>query len=188
MVEKKGFPGWLKWTIIVITVALIVFVFWWLMRPKETYTSNSIDASKADALVCKIDDIDDVFFESEYAISDRHEIKAMFEEDKLSSLSYSYYGSFESNDVAKTVDATMHGKYNKYLGERSLSQNSLNPVFSVMENDTKVSLYAKNSEVTNQTAMFFFVDSDEFQRLSSRNINELKEMYEKKDFTCQITK
>ena len=25
MVEKKGFPGWLKWTIIVITVALIVF-------------------------------------------------------------------------------------------------------------------------------------------------------------------
>lgn len=188
MSEKRKFSGWLKGVLLVVIVAVLIVLVWLFLRPKETYTSAPITASKMQALTCASTDMKEAFFGFDYAISNRHEIKVMFGEERANSISYNYYGSFESNDIAKTADSSMHGKYNKYLGERNLSQQSLNPVFAVMDKDTKVSLYAKSNEITSMTAMFFFIDGDEFQRFGSRSIDEMKTMYENKGFACQDTR
>lgn len=186
MTEKKQIPVWIKWLIILCVIAVIVFIAWWFLRPKQTDVQSEDQTDKTVSLQCEVSDIDGAFFESSTAQKITHEIRATFKNDKIDKMSYTFYGVYNSHSVAENVNAILHGQYNKYMGEQGLSQQSLNPDFATIGDDLKITLFTDRAKLSSLTTQFFFLDTDEYQRLASRSVSEMKELYEAKGFSCEV--
>lgn len=185
--DKKN-NGWVKWVITLIIIAAIVILLWFLLRGKEDYITNDVNEVNISSLECAAagDAVEGAFFTSVSAETTRHELKSTFREDKIDNMSYSFYATYESEAQTETAEANLHGQYNKYMGEKSMSQQSLNPNFSNLGDELKISLYTERSKMNNLMANFFFIDMDEFQKLGSYTLKDLEKIYENKGFSCTI--
>ena len=135
MSEDKDNPKWAKWVIIILVIAILVVILWILLRPKESYVSGGDQNSKIVSLQCKMGESEDAFFVSPMAKSVTHEIRETFKDGEAENISYTFYGVYDSEQTAETINASLHGQYNKYMGKHSISQQSLNPDFATIGND-----------------------------------------------------
>ena len=186
--SSKKIPGWLKWLLFAIFIIIIIMIIWLIFRPKESHTSSNVAGEKIILLKCKSENPEDAFFETFSAKESTHEIRATFKDDKIDKISYIFEAKYDSLKAAEAANASLHGQYNKYMGEYGLSEQSLNPNFAVIDDSIKIYLDTDKKNINHSTSQFFFLNSDEFQRFSSRNSEELKQIYENKDFSCEIHK
>ena len=173
--------------LILLCVLMVIFLLI-ITNGNETRTSSEVDEDKLEALVCRSGGREDGFFHSETANQITNEIKVTFAGKEYDKLYYSYEGTYRSEDVAKG-DESMHADYNIYMGDNSLSQDSLSPSYSTVKNKYHLTLFADEEDDFNKvTAVFFYVDDEDVEKFKKYDIDGMKEYYEAKDFKCAVVK
>ena len=168
----------------IVIIAILVFI---PLNGSEKHISVSKEEAKITALTCESHEHDNAFFTSDTANKIAHDIKVTFQGNNLSKVFYRYNGAYNSNDAAKKDEATLHAKYNIYMGENEISQESLAPTYSTVNTKLDISLYMEEDKKLNPaTAVFFFIDKEKLMDYKKFSVNEMKDYYENKNFVCQI--
>lgn len=175
-----------KTVVLMVIVAVVVLVIWFLTSGSETRISTEYSYGDLGSLQCTSENPSDAFFVSKNVQKFTHEIKVMFTENYIKEISYRYEGTYNSESVAETAAAEMHADYNIYMGNNGINQEGLNPVFMTDKTKARVSLYAESSKLNGTVARLFFISGDEFGKLSDYSRDDLKKMYVSKGFSCQI--
>ncbi len=174
---------WLIWTIVLLIIMILCVV---LFKGNETHTSESPNNEKTVAIECTISNPEDGFFDTSQGQNIQHVIKAIFKDSKIDKISYNLEANYDSESIADTSNAIMHGKYNKYMASKSLDPDILKPSFRYNGNTVKVSLLAEIKNLNNETIEFFFLNMDDFQRIKSYDAEKLAKLYEKKGLSCIV--
>lgn len=185
--NKKIISSTTIWIVaIAVSIALSVAAFM-LFGSKETHISTSKTETTIKSLMCNSADPKNPFFVSETAETNNHVVKVTYRGEIADKISYNYDGSYTSSSVADTVGSSLHADYNIYMGKNGAYQESLYPTFSVVDNKLKVSLYTEYNKVNSVTAKLFFINAEEFHDLDNYSIEDLKNLYVEKGFSCEIS-
>jgi len=189
MTEKKTNRIDLTKTFLLMLIILAAgTVIWLLTNRTETHITETIKDEEKNSLACKTSHPDDPFFVAERAQNYTHEVKLLFGDEQIREASYKYESTFSSHELAENALANMHVQYNKYLSESDVNPESYNPVFSTDKTKFRISIYAEMNKFNSAVARLFFINQDEFSKIGSMSIEQLKELYEGKGFSCTIGK
>ena len=186
MEEKKKRIGYVVLALILLVVVIFIL---FLLNGSETRTSEPTEKDEVSALHCKAGRIEEGFFVSDTANTSNNEIKITYSGNKLDKMYYSFKGVYRSDEVANEDEYRMHAKYNIYMGENNIEQESLSPNYSVVDSKFQLSLYVDSyDKINNVTAVFFFIDKEDIPKFNTYSLDTLKSYYEKQDFECEIIK
>lgn len=182
--EKKQFA--IDAVIVVVIAIAVLTVFWVLSSSKQTTTYSEAEVDASDALVCKNNTDDGSFFKTSERISVSHEIRILVKKDALSTITLIYTGQFESKSATEYASGVLHADYNKHLSEYGLSPSEFAPRFNTEDNTLTITLYANVGAINSVSSKLFYIDSSEFNKVKSMDVDKLKSLYESKGFLCTI--
>lgn len=187
MKDKKKESGYLiAGTFILATIiVLILVVVWFFTNNHETIISEEFNQGAVSSLECSSTDDEDAFFSSEAAQRFEHIIKILFYDENLKETSYRFNATYNSDSMAEKNKVKLHADYNKYMSAVGLNSESLNPVFSMDKSKLMVSLYAEAKKLDSAVARLFFIDTDDYAKISDYSVDDFSKMYESKGFTCK---
>ena len=186
---KKNSNSWKKWIIIVailVFVAIIIFLIVQALLPKETHTSSDDTTSSVGSLYCKSANPVDPFFASEKATAANHELKITLKDNRPDKMSYTYTGTFDSEETTSGVLSNMTASYNIYMGKTGIRIDELYPTFSNLGTTGIINLYLDDETFNKDTARFMFLSESDYADFDRISVNTLKSLYRTKGFTCQI--
>ena len=157
-----------------------------LLQPKETRSTTTSTQAELKVLDCKSSSPTNPFFASDVATSPLHEVKLQYKNDNLDRVNYTYTAKFESQKIAENVLSLLHANYNIFMGKTSIYQEDLTPTFSNIDTEDIINLYIELQNLTVDTAKFIFLENEEYLKLNKLSIDEVKKIYEKKSFICEI--
>ena len=174
--------------IIVIVILLIGIIIVFLFGgDKETRISESTVYPDTGALVCESGAKEDAFFHDNEAVSESNKIKVMFTDNHPSQLFYSFSSKYDSAKMADSRETAFRSKYNKFVSEKTLSQNRLLPTFSQVDNEVRVDIYVEIDKMTRAIGTFFFVPEDSVKSFMNYDSDRMKKYYEENGFSCIIS-
>ncbi|MBR2658609.1 hypothetical protein IKD57_01785 [Candidatus Saccharibacteria bacterium] len=167
----------------VITLVLII-----AFGGKETRISTKSEQLSSSLLFCVSSNPVSPFFVSQKVIKPEHELKYFFENDQISKISYKYVGGLNSEKEAEDELSLMNFKYDTYMGLTQIYQEDLTPVFVVLGNDATISFFITRDKFTVETAPLVFLSQENFEKVETASIEEIKSMYEVLGFSCNLEK
>ncbi len=177
-----------RYIVAVLILLVIVIILFILFNGRETRTSEGGENESVTALYCTAGNLEEAFFTSTTANTIKNEIKVTFKNNKMDRLFYTYKGTYRSTEVARDDEAVLHAKYNIYMGENHLIQESLSPSYSVANSKFNLTLYIDDySKINPATAVFFFIGEDKIAEFQDYTIDKMKTFYEDQGFQCQIS-
>ena len=185
---SAGAKRWIVIGVVALAVVLIAVAISVIFRDKEEYITTDYQSSTVDAVVCKGSNPLDVFFttedESKKPESATSTIKATYQNNELDKLSYTYDADYESSDLAKQAESTMHAKYNQYMAQKA---GDLAPKFAADEEDVKISVFGEWDKLTTGVAKVFGLTEDDYTKLVSDTEPEaLAKVFQAKGYTCEL--
>ena len=159
-------------------------LFYNLFQTKEVRISTTEPNETSGALVCESKNPKDPFFTTDNAKEVEHEIKVTYYNDKANTFFYTYDAEFGSYNDADDAEAKIHADYNIYMAS---NVNDFEDNFAAIEDETKAEIYAEAGNLGSKTARIFFMSQEEFDQFESGyQIDQLKKLYESKDFQCEV--
>ncbi|MBQ9485078.1 hypothetical protein IJU85_03200 [Candidatus Saccharibacteria bacterium] len=187
MSESNNNAKYYKYSIGCLIITIIAVVLYLLFNNKTIYKPAEDDDSKLiGTLYCSSDNLDNSFFRMDNAINNNHEIKAIYRQQKIDKISYTYTGIFRTEAEADNSDAVLHAKYNKYMAQYDYNPELLAPTFSVIGTKYKVVLYTDFSDIDGAVSGLFFLEPDEISNVADGSVEYLGEIYSRKGLNCEV--
>lgn len=187
MTEQKNTGKIIIALTVVVVGALLVLALIILFGSSETRISTKSPEGTISVLDCKSYSPSDPFFDRETEIRAEHRVKAKYSNEVFDGFDYTYTGTYNSADAAEEAISWLHADYNKYMSETGVNQEDLSPTFSAIKSDAVINIYLPTQYLNSGTAKLIFIGSNEFAGLKNKTIDEMKKLYEGKDFSCTIT-
>lgn len=175
-------------TIVAIMMVIGVIFLINILTVKETYTSANNTVTNINSLYCRATNLEKSYFDVTGTKSALHEIKVTFEEEKTNLISYTFTGTYNSEEDAKTHRDTMLAKLWKYLGANGFKHDYLKDDFSIIDNILRVNVIGNKDTLNSTTASVFSLETSEATRFNNQTIDSLKKIYGAKGFECKINK
>lgn len=169
--------------IIIVVVALVL-----LLRGNTTVKHERSETATETSLHCSASDIDNGVFDTYGAISAEYAIDAIFYNDKLDNLTYTYKGVYNDEGTANTARGNIMSAFNLRLQNLSLPENQFGSKTASLDGTTfRYVVYADNDDITVDSAAMLMIDVD--KESTSQHIptsyNELKSNYQAHGFICK---
>lgn len=166
----------------VVAIAIVVL----MMNERETRFSTQHMPVKQTMLQCTAaTPIAPFFFTSENTNSPNYTFKFLYNDDDITSASFTYKVSFASSEVAADELSRMQIKYYQYIEKTNISSNNLTPVFYRNNDDISISLYFEDRYLLPNISDLLSLTKDEATRLKEYDVQNLKEIYDSKGFACE---
>lgn len=166
----------------------ILLVLLFLNNGNTTTTSKGTDIKVATSLICTASGIDNGVFDTYGAISSEYQIDAIFYDDKLDNLTYTYKGTYDDAATAQTAKGNIMAAFGlrlQKLGQREDVFSSKTP--SLDDNIFRYLVHATRDQITPDTAVMLMIDVD--KESSSQHVpdsfSELKSNYQNHGFLCK---
>ncbi len=166
-----------------VVVFLVVWLVYNLLTPKVTNTSSEQEKKKHSAIVCTASVPEGAFFSASGVGAQTHTIKAAFEDDKVTKISYQYEGNFETEAAADKANTNFHIDYNEYMGADA---ESLGPSFAAIKTKARINFLAERSQLNSKNARLFFLNAEDVSDLANFAPEKIEKMYEARGFSCKI--
>ena len=188
-VEKGSIKAIAVLIVFLVFVTAIVFFLFNMLRSSEPKLTSDNDGNGTETsfLYCKTKskDTPNAFFDLSAAESATQTIKVIYNNKKVSNISYNSDILYSSEDVAKNEEAKMNFQYGDYVQKNSRKMEDFSPNFSVSGNKVKISLFATADMLTPIFSKIFLIDMTN-TALSSYTPKVLSTAYNNMGFDCEI--
>lgn len=168
--------------IILIIVSIISLVLFFL-EGETAIDNGSEDIVKSESLSCINEGTSYPFFTYDETVQKNAKVNAIFQGDKLDSLSLIYVLSYDDTKKVNSSININQTTMNKLFVEDGLAFDSLGLYFSKTSNNgVQFGLFTRADEINDISAKYFLLDTDE-KRLARE---ELMQNYISKGFNCVI--
>lgn len=166
---------------IILFVALIVF---W---PRETHetTSKGGENSSIASLVCQTSAPTAAFFKDDRAANPLYVMKASYEDDELTSVSFNYSAKFASKDTAYSVSSAMVADYNIYMGKQSVEPSTYYPNIRNLDEEVRIDLFSKAKDLTLAFSKVVLSESSTNGSFAKKSHKEMKKLFESYGYRCE---
>ena len=181
--SKKSNKSNRNWWIVMLVfgvVLLIGFIFWLLMKGDVKTTGEYPDDISPQSLECAKKDIAYKFFTHDNPENAEVKITAIFAKSRIDSISLIHRTTYDTKEYTKTMSDAHEGDMNISFQTGGMKPYSLGATYSQDGKTTQMALYAKASELNDQTIKYFMLDS------VPENLTGYKRGYLAQGFTCEI--
>ena len=167
----------------IVTIVLMVFFL-----PREIQVSdNSSKTTSIMSLVCRSDYLPRSFFFDANAEKQQYIVRAAYQDNKLSSISFGYTGIFGSEKEADNVESKMHAKFNLYMYDYGLDPEKYNPNFRNLANEARVELFSSVDNMSDAFARVVLSEDSNTDIFTKNEYKDLSEIYEKVGYSCEYS-
>ena len=182
--EEKKNHKFLKLFVFLLFLLILILIIIWLLKGSKTVSGQYPENVKNESLICKatglippkIDSID----------SDEKEItiNAVFGDDELKRLYFTYSLRYDTEDAAYGAEAKSHALLNKAFAASGYSADEFDAKFSRYGGNLTISLTTTSNEIDAFSAPFFMIQDNYRDGLTLQSLNE---MYKQQGFNCQTS-
>ena len=154
---KSG--GWsMLVSVILILVAIIAFLL--LLLNGETIVTGEFDGNKiVETLICESDKVVYTFFPFDESDSKYLKINAVFEDEKLDTISLMYKLNYGDEESLSFSEARNRAEMNKKFNNDEMKPDSLSAKYGIMSDGMQFSIYAKGDEISGKTLKYFMLNN-----------------------------
>lgn len=163
-------------------IIAVILLFWFLLNGETKTTGEWTGSKTTESLNCKADGLPYPIYETDNILNSTTQVNTTFDSNKIDSISLLYKASYASAKVAKVENDALTAAMNVNFGKNGMEAFALNATFSVNGDTAQMSLYAKQSDLNNNSVKFFMLDD-----LPS-TIDDYQKTYQAKGFECEVTK
>lgn len=165
-------------------LALAILIIVWLLKGKMMSTNEKIPNVKNTALSCSSDSFVYPLFRYDNAESRNLEVKMIFSEDELKSISLEYTLFYNSAEAIKASEAHNHAEMNFNFGRSGLNPDHYDAKYTILSDSMRMNLYSVANRLDEAAKPYFLINGD--GTFPTRK-TELKKNYEAKGFSCKTT-
>ena len=185
MEEKQQPKNDHNWILVLLgslmVVAAIVLTLLFLMRGKTTTVDPGTEVTTTESVTCESTTTIYPIITGGHLIS--FKINAIFNNDKLDTISLTYKLRYEDAEAAKQGTANNHAAMNKSFAVDSLGPDAFDATYSTIDNTNQLSLYANAKEINAVNAKYFLLEDN-----SKYTKSVVTKTYNEKGFNCLTTK
>lgn len=154
--KKKSKTDWLGSIGLTLILTAVALLIWFFLNGQTKVSGEYTGAVRTSSLTCKVDNVMYPIFTVDDATKKETEVKVLFSEERMKSISLTetlYYNSLEE---AKRSEAHNHAAMNESFGAAGLEADAFNANYVAQEDRMSMTLYATSSEYNEITAKYFF--------------------------------
>lgn len=182
--SKKSSPNWL--TIIspvLIFVALLAILLFFL-NGETTMTGEFEGQKNPETLFCESNETAYSIFAFDESDSKSLKVNAVFEDEKLNSISLIYKLNYSDKDTLSFSEARNHAEVNEHFKADGMNPDSLSAKYGIMSDGMQFSIYAKDDDISNTTLKYFMIiNNTSTDQLTKEKLSKL---YNKVGLNCII--
>lgn len=147
--------------IVAAIIIILCFGLWWLMRPQTTNTSKANDNAVVTSMTCTAGDVENTVFATSGASDITYTVNALFRDDELSNLTFSYLGTYTDHDAAVAAETRAHADYNIKLQNMGYTEGYFSGTnWSVLDNKLQLTFTADADILIPAVAEFVMMDGE----------------------------
>lgn len=180
--KKKSKKGrYISILAVIITVVIVIIVIF-LMNGETKTTGNYPGDATTESLKCVGKNMPYKFFTKDNPSSAEIKINAIFNQDKIDSISLIHRTTYDNEADAETNSNIHKGDMNINFQNKGMKPFSLGAAYSLDKKVAQMSLYATSNELNDDTIKYFMLES------LPKDLNGYKKGYTSQGFKCEITK
>lgn len=183
-IYNGGNTDWFRYVGIFLVLIAGIFLVWFLMKGKTTISGNWPEPETSQSITCEIDNFAYPFFAYDKSTKKNIKINIIFNNDNLYSIALINTLYYDTENAIASSEAINHASMGLSFADNDLDAESLGMSFSKLQDSLKMSLYAKKSEINNQSAKYFMLEKTSAD--GAYTFDEIKYLYENKGFNCKI--
>lgn len=168
--------------VLVFVAAIVIVVL--LMNGKTTITGDFEGSKKIETLACWSDTISYPIFKYDNSSTKSLKINAMFENEKLSSISLYYKLGYPNEEMMRKSESVNHAAMNLSFYDNGMGTDDLEAKYSFVNNSLQMSIYIKSANLDNKSLRYFMLDGS--QEVSSLSEWTMAEAYNDIGLNCEI--
>ena len=170
---------------VVAFVIVIIFLLMIIFNGEKSEDIRITGGGKSTSLECTDSRLLHPALRDRTPISHINTITATFSDDTLSSITLYYVGTYSSSAEAEQAEAYAQADYGLIPAkEMHINVESFSHSFIMDGVKVGMTITAKNDDVNDKNAPYFLLEQG---RAFPRTLDSMKQRYEEKDFSCEIT-
>ena len=150
--------------------------------------SNDVDVSwggKVIGLKCVDSELLHPALRERTPISHTNTIMANFADDKLSTITLYYVGTYSSPSEAKQAEAYAQADYGLILAKEYKVGVNFSHSFMIDGEKVSMTITSEDGDVNDKTASYFLLER---YRAFPKSLEDMKKRYEERNFSCEVAK
>ena len=143
---------------IVLVIVAVVLIVWFLLKGEQKVSGGYPDPVSSVALSCESSSTEYPLFKYENVIQKKMKIDAVFNDNKLSSISLKHELTYNNDNNATAGETINHSAMNISFTNAGMSIDTLKSNYSVIDNVFMMTLYGRDSDVTDATKKYLMID------------------------------
>ena len=186
MEDKKKVKkvGWLVPTSLVLIFVAIIAIIILLLNGETKITGEFEGQKNTEALICEGEETAYPIFKYDNANSKSLKINAVFEDEKLTSISLIYKLDYDTEEEMKKSESVNHVAMSDNFADDGMEFDDLNSKYSFLDNSLQFSLYGRGDELNQKSLRYFMLlniyDKDKLTK------EKAAKTYNEKGLDCEI--
>lgn len=174
--------NWLILIGVIMVVAAIVLLLWFLLKGETKITGNWTGTTTTESLSCTVQNVEYNFFKSDSSLSNTTKINVIFSNGKADSISLVRKATYEDAKIAKSQSDAHIADMNFSFADSGMEPFALNAAYDANGNTDQMSLYVTANEINNASIKYFMLN------ILQQNIDDYEDKYTSQGFICEIVK
>lgn len=169
-----------------LVIAFIVIFLIFLLRGETKVSGEYQEDIKDISLSCKKENLAYPFFSYDKSVKKETEINIIFGTNIFQSISLRHDLYYEDSTQINGSEAHNHAEMNAHFSRDNLDSEALNIKFARLSDKMSTSIYLPASKIDSVTAKYFLIDRYNDYSIPT-TLDGLKQNYERKGFSCQVS-
>lgn len=180
--RKEGKTNWPATigTSLLLTAIVLILCFFLQGETKVTDDGGMVESSKS--LACEVEGAQYPFFDYDNSTKKTTKINAVFNGDKLDTISLIHELYYNSSDEIVRSEAENHATLNLKTQGEGLGPDAFGANYAKLADRLKFSMYAKAEKLKYETVKYFELD---WVESGTYNLPTMEKIYTEKGFDCE---
>ncbi len=177
--SKTNWPATIGTSLLLTAIVLIICFF---LQGETKVTNNDVAVEASKSLACEVEGAQYPFFKYDNATKKTTKVNAIFNGDKLDTISLIQELYYNSSDEIVRSEAENHAALNLKTQGEGLGPDAFGANYAKLSDRLKFSMYAKAEQLKYETVKYFELD---WVESGTYNLPTMEKIYTEKGFDCK---